>query len=281
MKISILLKSVLLVVVGARPNKVPMVLNPQATLGMRGGVGDNLPSTAVKAVGTAYLFQGAYKALSPDGDMELYGFKEKLNPLNKRIIRQIGISVFNLGVHCFCLIVKDYSIKTSVALSSLLWLADSLESLLNTRNKTNSTEAGDLSIFAFSALNAYAALEKVEWFESSLKYSSLFAVLSAGVPFLLCPKKTVEIWKGDGLDKFTPGIASFLGCNLTCESILTGCLACGMDPIKAVGYSSLLGVVLLTKEVFFTPEVDDLDLNIKMLAVWPFACAITAALIFL
>eukprot|EP01083_Nonionella_stella_P316309 1146326_1 len=194
-KIPILLKLALFVAVGAKPNKVPMVLTPKGTFGMRGGVVNNLPSTAVKVVGSAYLVQGAYKALSPDEDMELYGFKEKLNPSNKKIVRQIGISLFNIGLHCFCLIVMDYSIKTSVALSSLLWVADSLESLFNKRNETISSKTGDLSVFAVSALNVYAALEKVEWFESSLKYSSLFALLSSGVPLLLCPKKSLEIWK--------------------------------------------------------------------------------------
>ena len=106
-KIPILLKLTLLVAVGAKPNKVPMVLTPKGTFGMRGGVVNNLSSTAVKVVSSAYLVQGAYKALSPDEDMELYGFKEKLNPLNKKIVRQIGISLFNIGLHCFCLIVKD------------------------------------------------------------------------------------------------------------------------------------------------------------------------------
>ena len=246
----------------------------------RGGAGPIASIDAAKIAGTICLLQGAYCALAPKANAEAYGMEE-LSPCNTMVMRRIGISILNTGVTVFCLVFKDYSLKTAAAINGLIWVAETLSSLWNNKSEiTGPSKAGDLSILAFNAVTVYAALNNLDWFMTSLKAWSTYWMIS-GLPILFAPKFAMTLWQIKGDDEFTPGTVALIGRNMGIGNVLTAALAWGVEPITALGYAAAAAVVLCTKSNFFSPEVDVLNLDTKMLAFWPIYNAAIAASVLL
>jgi len=244
----------------------------------RGGTGPIKPdvaAAAVKIAGTVYLLQGAYLTLAPNANADAYGFEE-MNPCNTKIFRRLGLSVLNLGVSIFCLVIKNYSLNTAVAINTLLWVADSLSSLWNKESETiGPSRANDLSILTFNAVTAYAALNGMDWFITSFKALSVYLVASS-IPCLFFPKFAMKLWDIKGDDEMTPGSMVLLGCNMSIVSVLCTLLAWDVGPLTA-GYTFAAAAAILAKGCFFSDDVDVFKIDKKILAFWPILYAAMAA----
>jgi len=115
---------------------------------------------------------------------------------------------------------------------------------------------------------------------TSLKAGSTFWMIS-GLHCLFAPKFGLKLWELKGDDEFTPGTVALIGRNMGIGNVLTAALAWGVEPITALGYAAAAAVVVCTKSNFFSPEVDVLNLDTKMLAFWPIYNAAIAASVLL
>jgi len=250
----------------------------------RGGAGPLAPLAVAKIAGGLSLAQGIYTTLAPKPCAEVYSDTDEakeLNPLNAKLLRRLGMAVLHIGVSAYCLFFQDYSIETSVALTSLTWVMESLSSLFNDDSDTiGPSKISDLSILAFNGANVYAALNHLDWFETSFKAFSVYT-FACGLPCLLFPETAMDIWQVKNGDELTPGIVVSIGSQVTVLGVLISTLAWGVDPVKSFGYTALSGAVLLSKVNFFSQEVDELNMNKKFLAFWPVFNAFVAASILL
>lgn len=257
------------------PFKRPVVLSTVP----RGGAGPLDPTGLAKAFGAAYFGQGAINVLAPSIETPYGG--EKINECNAMIIRRIGLCTLNVGVHIYCLLFKGYNLKVSASLNALMWVAESISSLLNNSSETiGPSKAGDLSIIAFTAPVAYSGLNDLLWFGSALKANAVF-YMACSLSCMLSPSLGIKLWEVKGDDDFTPGFISICGGMSGTAAIMIASLAWGVDPLTSAGYTCAAAAVLHSKNFFFTTEVDKIGHNKSALAVWPIFAAITAASILL
>jgi len=121
---------------------------------LRGGAGPLEPVTAAKFLGCASLLQGAQCALVPT-NMKPF-FDDDVNECNAKIVRQMGLAIFNIGITIFCTVFKNYNLKVAATINSLMWVANCLSSLLNKESETvGPTVSGDISILAFNGMSVF------------------------------------------------------------------------------------------------------------------------------
>ena len=256
------------------PFKRP-INNALVTAISRGGTAPIEPIKAAKATGILHLAHGAYLALAPETSMEkMYGVKEEKvdNPTNAKIIKRIGICCINVGLQVCSIVFGDVGLKASVATSSLLWFVDSIISLVNKDSETTGPrKAVDFAFLAVSGATAAAALcdSKFKCFENMFKATSLFYGLVGLVLELPGKKYGFKTLDVQGEDEHTAGIMSVLGMNNVVVSTLLSSLAWGLDPMKAIGYTSAVAAVMAMKASYFTPELDGLQMDQSILAFWP------------
>jgi hypothetical protein len=245
----------------------------------RGGAGPIAPTSAAKIAGTFCLVQGTYSALAPSKSFP-YG-EYNITQTNANLIREIGLSFLNMGVHVYGLIFKGYGIKVSSAINALIWVADCLYGLLNDKSKTTGkSKAADITVLAVNSAVAIAALNDLPYFSTTLKAESIFVALSS-LSCIVSPTFGMKIWEIENDDEYTPGFVSLIGNSLGFDAVLLASLAWGMEPITAIGYTAAVATILSLKTHFFTPEVARIGMNKKVLAIWPVIGAITALSILL
>lgn len=245
----------------------------------RGGAGPIAPNGAAKIAGTFCLVQGAYSALAPSKSFP-YGDYD-ISQTNAKLIRETGLAFLNMGVHVYGLIFKGYGLKVSSAINALLWMADCLYGLLNEESKTTGkSKAADLTVLAVNSAVAIAALNDLPYFSTTLKAESIFVALSS-LSCIVSPTFGMKIWEIKQDDEYTPGFVSLIGNTFGFDAVLLATLAWGIAPITAIGYSAAVATALSLKTLFFTPEVEKIGMNKKVLAIWPVIGAITALSILL
>jgi len=252
-----------------RPSMLPAMIP-------RGGAGSLDPTVLAKVLGGACLIQGAQFALAPKIN-DCYGGVDVTNECNAKIVRRSGLSILNIGVHIYCLLFKGYDMKVSTTINTLMWMADTMSSLLNNESESiGPSKAGDVSILAFSSMVAYSALNDSPWYGTALKAQAVF-FLATTLSCVVSPAFGVKIWELKGDDELTPGSVSCIGCNVGMLGTLSAALAWDVEPLTAIGYACVVGAILDVNAFFFTPEVDKLGFNKALLGIWPFFAAVTAA----
>ena len=248
----------------------------------RGGANPLTPVAAAKMSGVLSIANGAYLTLAPGKSLKVYGVEEEItNPINVKILRRTGLLVLNMGVYAYCLVFKDYGLRASVAINSLMFVAETLSSLFHNDSETiGPSKASDLSFLAITGSTAYAALNNLECFNPLFKAYSVY-MTSVGLFEYLFPQQAGKSFEITGDDEMTPGIVTIIGSACCMLGTLTASLAWGAAPIDAIGYTAAVSAVLNLKGLFFSPEMDDTGINKGALAFWPVWNTGIAASIFL
>ena len=128
-----------------------------------GDVNPLTPVSAAKMVGVLAIVQGAYLALAPSKSLKVYVVEEEItNPINVKILRRTGLLVLNMGVYVYGLIFKDYGIRASVAINSLMFVAETLSYLFNNESETiGPFKASDLSFLAVTGPHSICRVEQL------------------------------------------------------------------------------------------------------------------------
>jgi hypothetical protein len=254
-----------------RPGMLPAI--------SRGGARPGLdPTCLAKAFGTACMGQGVLNVLAPSIETPYGG--EEINECNAKIIRRLGLCVLNIGFFFYCLLFKGYNLRVSASLNALMWVAETISSLLNSQSETiGPSKASDIIMLAFTAPVAYSGLNDLLWFGTAFKACSILTIASS----LSCisPSLGVKLWELKNDDEFTPGFVSICGAAMGTLGTLMGSLAWGVDPLTSAGYTCAAASILDLKAFFFTPEVDKIGHNKTLLAMWPIFGAVTAASVLL
>ena len=210
----------------------------------------------------ACLIQGTQFALDPTMDTS-YG-KDVPNECNAMLMRRSGLNILSLGVNAYCLLFKGYDVKVSAAMNTLMWVADTLSSLLNKKFEIiRPAKSGDAGIIAFTSIVAYSALNNCHWFgTTAFKVNAVYTVVAA-LSCLVSPSLGVKLWEVKEDDELSPGYPSICGAMTGKASTMLVTLARGVDPLTAVGDTCALhvGAVLNLKTFFFTPNVDKIGFD--------------------
>jgi len=256
--------------------------NPAYPLALvpRGGFCRVEPTTAAKIVGGALLVEGGKTLLAPNVSFP-YGMKE-FNPSNTLIIRRAGLCLFNMGIYAYCLINKGYALSVPFAINSLLWLGNAISALLNNDTETKGpSKASEVINIGFHSAVVISALNDLPWFTKAIKSTSIFALI-AGTSCLPSASKAVELWQIKGGDELTPGCVSVAGDSLTMVGVLTTLLSYGVNPVKAIGWTSLAATILGTKNCLFNDDVDkifdEVGIGKKVVSLWPILGATVAGI---
>ena len=260
----------------------PFKRNALITAVSHGGANPLTPVAAAKMSGVLSIANGAYLTLAPGKSLKVYGVEEEItNPINVKILRRTGLLVLNMGVYAYCLVFKDYGLRASVAINSLMFVAETLSSLFHNDSETiGPSKASDLSFLAITGSTAYAALNNLECFNPLFKAYSVY-ITSCGLLDYFSPQKAAKCFETAGDDEMTPGLVTIIGSACCMLGTLTASLAWGAAPIDAIGYTAAVSAVLNLKGLFFSPEMDDTGINKGALAFWPVWNTGIAASIFL
>lgn len=235
-----------------------------------GGANPVLSNNAAKIAGALAFTEGTYMALAPSLSLKMHGVDEVTNPTNMMILRRTGLCILNLGVYVYCLIFNDFRVQTPFAINALLFIADSLSSLMNQDSKTiGPSNKLDLSFLAVTGSAAYAALNDLECFNPLFKAFSVYTTI-CGILDYFAPQQAIKLFESEeAADADTPGVVHIIGNCCLVLGTLTASLAWGVDATQAVGYSALASAILDIKSMFFTPEVEAMDMNKYSLMVGP------------
>mmetsp|Transcript_4411 Transcript_4411/g.7900 ORF Transcript_4411/g.7900 Transcript_4411/m.7900 type:complete len:291 (-) Transcript_4411:731-1603(-) len=247
---------------------------------IRGGAGPIEPVTAAKLVGALYTVQGAVGTLSPTRSNEAYGVKTFV-PCNVKLSRETAYCILEHGIIVSCLLVKGTSVNTAVGITSIIWFAEALKSILDKDSENvGPSNVGSLSIMAFAGAAAYAGLTNADWALAAFKARAVYTFL-CGIPCVFNGNSAIKLWELKNTDELTPGLFNVLGCSVLNLGALLAALAWGFDPVKAVGYTALVSLLTSFKCTFLSPDFDVLGIDIAPLMFWAALNAVISASILL
>jgi len=266
---------------GIKKQAVVIIPDTKKIVSIRGGAGPIEPVTAAKVVGAINIIQGAVCALSPKSNSEAYGLKEDDSPLTVKIMREAGLTVLFQGIIAYCLLFKGTSVNTAMGVASLLWSAESVKSLLDNDSETvGPSKVGSLSVLAFAGTCVYAGLTHADWALTAFKADAIYTIICA-IPCVFNASLSNKLWELKDTNEFTPGLINGLGCNLINSGALVAAIAWGIDPVKAIGYTSLVSLLTTFNYNFLSPDFDVLGIDIAPLMFWVVLHAVISASILL
>jgi hypothetical protein len=251
-------------------------------LAVRGGAGPIDSTMAAKCICSLWLAQGVVGSLAPELNLKAYiGNTDALaaNPLNQMMMRRIGLSVLSYGVLAFSYVFKDYSVNTAFALTSVIWGAEWLYTLLNNLSAKGQApgKEGEIIGLALASACLYGCLTDADWALTAIKFLTGYAGLAGLTCSFLGPNNASKFWAVGELDNLGKALIGSVGANLFTLFIVAYTTAWEGGTIEtAIGRACLAGLFFITKFLFITKEVELLgpDRNTTPIYFW---AAISAA----
>lgn len=229
----------------ARP--FPSSINPitRQALELRGGWTPLEGVTTAKTVTTLGLAFGTTTVLSTKSVLDKSGI-EDMDPMGVLVTRRIGVSILSFSIAAYCLVFQDASASTAVGVSCIPIVVEIFKALFDGVHKELGFPAEGqvvvglvFAVFSFLFLND-SPLSK----DALLKINSGWLLLN-GVLMGCFPSLALKTYGGmedsDSRLMFLnlKYIVSLWGFSLLSFGALSGCLATGMMPTKALALSTL------------------------------------------
>ena len=226
-------------------------------LSVRGGAGPLDATTAAKIAGAIGLTQGVSQALAPTANLELYGSSKPVNPLTVHMIRRIGLFLLIPSIFAYCLLFKNYSMNTAFALGALIWIVETLHTLLNDApSKIGYSKVGDVVILLISSATFFSTSNNLDWAPTAMKVQAGL-VLGSGLSCSISSNFAARLWEIKNTDNFSKPLLSIFGLNMLGAGVAAATLAWDKgDVVKAMGNWALTLLVLGIKFDFITKEID-------------------------
>lgn len=246
-------------------------------LHVRGGAGPLNPDEVSKLAIGILLAQGTVATLAPKPAFESYGGEP--TPTSILCMRRTGVAILDVGVMAFGLLYKGCSINTAAAVSSLMWAAEFIGSMLN--DEASTIGFSNNNILAWLALNlvaAYIYLTNADYASTVMKGFSIFTFVTC-VPIMFFPALGFKAYGHDPAKISDTDLVAnkMTGAWVTAIAIFTGSIAYGTSPTKALGYAFIPHFVELVSILFVTNETDKLSHPKSPAFVWLLLDAIIIA----
>lgn len=268
---------------GSAIGYLPLKKTTLAPIVPRGGVTSMVaPKTTAKILGTMCFFEGVANFLAPSESLTCRSEENdiQMSPVNEMVIRRFGLTMINFGIITYGTIFKEqWDFKITAILSSLLWIGETLASLLNNNSEEiGPSRAGDLVTLSIHAPVVFAGLNEMPCCHTFSTVSSAFAIL-CGISCLFPEGATM--WQLKNTDDLTPALMHFMSEGLLTLGTLAISISLGVTPLTSFAYASIVGTFFDIKHIFFDKEVAKLKLDWKQVIVFPFLGVLSAASILL
>lgn len=230
------------------------------------------PECIATVLAYAVIFQSTITSLAPTSAIRHYGGIEiEKDSSNHMILRRSGYKGLNVGIYIFCLVTKGYDMKIPVAFNSLIWVAESLSTILNKKSKKIAPELLILFIAAWPVIAVLTESDFYLAWRVQVIISSLMLTMAA-----VNPKLTLKQWAIEDIDDITYALVAMDAWIYSNLIILSALLAWNQDPLTSVGYTCLISVFSSTIILFFNRDVAKLKMHKGMQTVWPIMDATVA-----
>jgi hypothetical protein len=251
-----------------------------AALAVRGGAGPIDPKAMAKWSTGTILVNAIYTYLLPGKVRELYN--APYDPLTDLIMQRHGAAQLSFTLMAFCLFFQETSVETAVGVSTLPFIIDLVRSeLAEEPERFGWPKNSQLVPVVFSAVTGYGCFYSKDWANTAMKLYTVWGGIS-GLLAVLSPDLHAKAWGFK--PKFTDiqkHATQWWGLFILELAVCIGCLAWGVEPMKAVGYAWLPGTLANAYWNVLTDTTKDLALNRQMLFVWMvIGMAVTATLSF-
>lgn len=262
---------------------LPLKKTALAPIVPRGGVTSIIaPKTTAKILGAMCFFEGVSNFLAPSESLDTWRSEEKdiqMSPVNEKLIRRFGLTMINFGIITYATIFREWDLKIPAILSSILWIGDTLASLLNNDSEEiGPSKAGDLAIMSIHVPVVFTGLNEMPCFHTFQTVSSAFAIV-CGISCLF--PDAADSWQAKNTDDLTPALMHFMSEGLLTLGTLAISISLGVTPLTSFAYASIVGTFFDIKHTFFDKEVAKLKLDWKQVIVFPFLGVLSAASILL
>jgi hypothetical protein len=266
------------VVFGGSGGKAPKTVH--AALAVRGGAGPIDPKAMAKWSTGTILVNAIFTYLLPGKVREFYN--APYDPLTDLIMQRHGAAQLAFTLMAYCLFFQETSVETAVGVSTLPFVIDLVRSeLAEEPERFGWPKKSQLVPVVLSAVTGYGCFYSKDWANTAMKLYSVWGGIT-GLMAALSPDLNAKVW---GIkSKFTEiqkHSMQWLGFFVLELAVCIGCLAWGVEPMKAVGYAWLPPTLANAYWNVLSDTTKDFGLNRPMLFAWMvLGIAVTATLAF-
>jgi len=240
--------------------------NKNRILEIRGGAGPIDPTGLAKWTTGLNLVNSIYSYLLPDKAIENYSQQAKSDMMVKMMKGQ-GMVLLGATVLAYCLVFQGTSINTAVGYANLPFIIELLRSELSgEREKMGMPKNTQFVFAAIHAVVAYGCFTSAEWANNGIKALTVWLGLN-GLHASLFPSSAQDLWNVKLQDMETHMFRWF-GLLALDMAVYVGCLAWGVVPMKALGYSYIPATLGNAYLNLLSDETKKRGLNRSALAAW-------------
>jgi hypothetical protein len=240
-----------------------------SALSVRGGAGPIDPKALAKWTTVMNLMNSIYIYLIPDKARELY--KIPYSPLSDLIFQRHGLVILACMLPAYCLLFQETSVETAVGVSTVPFIIDLIRSeLAEEPERFEWPKYAQLVPLAFAAVTCYGCLNSKDWANTAIKvYSVWFGI--TGLQAAFAPTSFSKLWNIKFLSTMTAiqkhGF-QWWGFFLLDYAVYVGCMAWGVEPMKALGYAWLPATLASVYFNILSNTTKDFRLNRPILFAW-------------
>jgi hypothetical protein len=240
-----------------------------AALTVRGGAGPIDPTALAKWTTGINLVNSLYTYLLPDKMREVYNIP--YSPLSDLIFQRHGIVLLACTLPVYCLLFQKTSVETAVGVSTLPFIIDLIRSeLAEEPDKFGWPKYAQLAPLAFAAVTCYGCLNSMDWANTAMKvYSVWFGI--TGLQAAFAPDSFSKLWNVKFMSTLTDiqkhGF-QWWGFFLLDYAVYVGCVAWGVEPMKALGYAWVPATLANAYFNVLSDKTKEFGMNRPVLFAW-------------
>jgi hypothetical protein len=250
-----------------------------AALTIRGGAGPIDPRALARWVTGINLANAIVTYLLPGKIRELYDIPS--TPFADSVLfRRHGTALLAFTLPAYCLFFQGSSVETAVGVSTLPFIIELIRSeLAEEPEKFGWPKYAQLAPIPLVAMTCYGCLNAKGWANSAMKVYSAWVGIT-GLLAGLAPELYTKHWNVKPTNTEHHGL-QWWGLLMMDLSVYIGCLARGVAPMRALGYSWIPFTVGNACFNLFSDKTKEIGMNRPILFSWmALGIVITATLAF-